>query len=226
MGIKRQNMDKRDFDKEAARWDEDPGRVRLANDIADALIEEIKPASDMDVLDFGCGTGLVTLRLAPLVRSVTGMDSSRGMLDVLKAKIAKYGVRNVQALQVDAGPGKVPASRYDLITSSMTLHHVQDVGPLLERLFALLAPGGVLCIADLDLDDGRFHSDNTGVFHFGFDRDRLQAAFLKAGFEGIRTRTAAEVVKPAGEGETRTFTVFLMIGSKNTDRKGAKREKS
>lgn len=225
-GIKRQNMDKRDFDKEAARWDEDPGRVKLANDIADALIEEIRPSPGMDVLDFGCGTGLVTLRLAPLVRSVTGMDSSGGMLDVLGAKIAKYGVRNVQTLHLDPAPAGVPDGCYDLIVSSMTLHHVQEIDPLLDRFFDLLAPGGLLCVADLDLDEGRFHSDNTGVFHFGFDRDMLHATFLKVGFEGIRTRTAPEVVKPAKEGKTRIFTVFLMVGSKNTDRKGAKGEKS
>jgi hypothetical protein len=81
-----------------------------------------------------------------------------------------------------------------------------------------VAPGGCLCLADLDLDDGQFHSDNKGVFHFGFDRELLRQAFLAVGLEEIRTRTAAQVVKPTQTGESRVFTVFLMVGCKSGDK--------
>ena len=43
----------RDFDSEAASWDKELARVKLATDIANALTEEISMTSDMDVLDFG-----------------------------------------------------------------------------------------------------------------------------------------------------------------------------
>ncbi|MBS1128952.1 MAG: Methyltransferase type 11, partial [Nitrospirae bacterium] len=69
--------ERKDFDKEAAQWDANPGRVKLAQDVADAMIREVSPAKGQDALDFGCGTGLVTLKLQPLVRSITGVDSSR-----------------------------------------------------------------------------------------------------------------------------------------------------
>jgi ubiquinone/menaquinone biosynthesis C-methylase UbiE len=206
--------EKRDFDKEAATWDEDPGRVKVTNDIADVLLEEIRPTPDMDALDFGCGTGLVTLRLSPLVRSVTGVDSSTGMLDILKAKIENRKILNVRTRHLDLDQGDVLDGCYHLVVSSMTLHHVKEIGPLLERLYKIVAPGGCLCIADLDLDEGQFHSDNTGVFHFGFDREILHQAFTAAGLIDVRTRTATEVVKPARNGELRAFTVFLMTGCK------------
>lgn len=48
---------KKDFDKEADAWDENPARVKLANDVADAIITQARPNRGMDVLDFGCGTG-------------------------------------------------------------------------------------------------------------------------------------------------------------------------
>jgi ubiquinone/menaquinone biosynthesis C-methylase UbiE len=208
---------KRDFDKEAATWDEDPGRVKVANDIADTLLEEMKLTPEMDVLDFGCGTGLVTLRLSPLVRSVTGVDSSMGMLDILKAKMEKRHMHNVQTRYLDLERGDAPEGYYDLVVSSMTLHHVKEIGPLLERLYKIVAPGGCLCIADLDLDEGQFHSDNTGVFHFGFDREILHHAFAEAGLVDVRARTAAQVLKPARDGALRTFTVFLMIGCKRKE---------
>ncbi len=58
--------EKRDFDKEAARWDS-TGRIRLAEDIMVALTGQLPLDRSMHVLDFGCGTGLLALRLAPLV---------------------------------------------------------------------------------------------------------------------------------------------------------------
>lgn len=67
--------EKRDFDKAAATWDEDPRRVKLAEDVAAAILREAVLSKDMDALDFGCGIGLVTLKLQPYVRSITGADS-------------------------------------------------------------------------------------------------------------------------------------------------------
>ena len=101
------NSDKRDFDKEAAAWDENPGRVRMTNAIADAIAEEIKLKADMDVLDFGCGTGLITVRLSPLVHSVTAVDGSQGMLDVLQAKIRSRNLTNVETRRLDFEKGEV-----------------------------------------------------------------------------------------------------------------------
>ena len=85
----------RDFDHEAAGWDEHPTRVQLAQDVASAIARAVPLGPTMDVLDFGCGTGIVTLQLAPSVGFVTGVDSSQGMLEVLNAKIDHQGHTNV-----------------------------------------------------------------------------------------------------------------------------------
>ena len=207
--------ERRDFDREAAAWDENPARVKLANEVADAILQQIVLTADMDVLDFGCGTGLLTLRLQPLARSVTGADSSQRMLDVLKAKAAKQHIANMRTQYLDFEKGDVPAGDYDLIASSMTLHHVQEIRPLFDQFHKLTRLGGYLCIADLDSENGRFHDDNTGVFHFGFDREALRKVFVEAGFGNVRDMTAAEVVKPTLTGEIRRFPVFLMTGRKD-----------
>jgi predicted TPR repeat methyltransferase len=70
------NSKERDFDKEAASWDQGPGRIKLANDVAKAIKDDIRITPDMGALDFGCGTGLLTLQMQPLVRTITGVDSS------------------------------------------------------------------------------------------------------------------------------------------------------
>ena len=114
----------RNFDNEAAQWDLNPGRVKLANDVADVIIEIVKPAKNIDVLDFGCGTGLVTLRLQSYVRCITGVDSSKGMLSVLEDKVTQQGLANVYTQFVDFEKGGSVTGVFDLIVSSMTVHHV------------------------------------------------------------------------------------------------------
>jgi ubiquinone/menaquinone biosynthesis C-methylase UbiE len=212
------NTEKRDFDKDAASWDEQPARVKLAKDIANAISKQIILMPDMDVMDFGCGTGLLTIQLQPLVRSITGADSSQGMLDIFNMKIAKLKLNEVGAVLIDLDKGDTLAGNYDLVVSSMTLHHINKIEPLFNQFYNITAPAGYLCIADLDLDDGQFHGDNTGVFHFGFDRATLRNIFTEAGFDNVRDITAAEVVKPTINGEIGQFTVFLMTGQKRSDK--------
>jgi 2-polyprenyl-3-methyl-5-hydroxy-6-metoxy-1,4-benzoquinol methylase len=208
------NGEKLDFDKSAASWDEVPGRVKLASDIAAAIRDETVLTRDMDVLDFGCGTGLLTLPFASLVHSITGADSSQGMLDVLRAKSEKQHVTNVRTQYLDLDQGHALEGQYHLVYSTMTFHHIKEITPLLAQFSAVLLPDGYLCIADLDPDDGKFHADNTGVFHFGFDRAKLRLDLLEAGFDDVRDRTAATMVKPQPQGGEREFTVFLITARK------------
>jgi len=206
--------EKRDFDSAAAAWDENPNRVKLAKEVASAIRQQIAITTEMDMADFGCGTGLLSFLLQPMVRSLTGIDSSPGMLEVFRNKIDRLQLTNVRTQLVDLDKGDTLTGRFDLVVSNMTLHHIRKVSPLLDQLYAVLAPGGTLCITDLDLEGGLFHDDNTGVFHFGFDRQELRNAFTASGFVDIRDTTATDIVKPLKSGDSRAFTVFLMTGSK------------
>lgn len=202
------------FDNRAAAWDDKPRRAKLAADVARAICDTVKITPGMDILDFGCGTGLLTLQFPPLARSVTGIDSSKGMLAVLEEKIREQGLKNVTARCIDVEKGELPDGTYDLIVSSMTFHHIRDVQPVLAILSSLLKPAGTLAIADLDSDNGKFHDTPEGVSHNGFDRCIMKKHFERAGFVRIRNRTAAIVQKESASGELRAFTVFLMTGMK------------
>ncbi len=210
------NAEKKDFDKEAGVWDEKPRRTKLAHDIASTLTKEIDLTPEMDIMDFGCGTGLLTLHLHQQVHSVTGVDSSQGMLDQLQTKIREQNLTNITTRHLDLDKGDVLTGTYHLVVSSMTFHHVQHIRPLLDQFYAVTAPSGIVCVADLDSDDGQFHSDNKGVFHFGFDREKMRRAFLESGFTDVRCTTAAKVERRAAGGDMQSFTVFLMIGRKGS----------
>ena len=201
----------RDFNKEARLWDEKPQRLKLVEDVASAIASAVTITRDMDVLDFGCGTGLLTLRLQPLARSVTGADSSQGMLTMLEKKIEQLQLTHVSAQVCDFEKNILPQGPFHLITSNMTLHHIDDTGLLIENLGKLLHSGGHICLADLDYEGGHFHDDNTGVFHFGFERGLIRSQLAEAGFVNIRDSTAAVVKKPQTEGGERAFPVFLFV---------------
>ncbi|HEX3000968.1 MAG TPA: class I SAM-dependent methyltransferase [Methanoregula sp.] len=206
--------EKRNFDAAAATWDENPGRVKVAHDIARAIRDTVKLTPEMDVLDFGCGTGLLMLQIQPFVRSITGVDSSPGMLEILEAKIKTQRLTNVKTRLIDLDQGDTLDGSYDLVISSMTFHHLIEVQPVLDHIAGILKPSGCLAVADLDSDDGKFHDSNEGVFHPGFDRCTMKKHFEAAGFVSVRNRTAAIIHKPALSGEPRTFTAFLMTGRK------------
>ncbi|MDQ5985951.1 MAG: 2-methoxy-6-polyprenyl-1,4-benzoquinol methylase, mitochondrial [Syntrophus sp. SKADARSKE-3] len=205
---------KRDFDKEAQTWDQKTARIKLAADVASAMMNAIPLTAEMDVLDYGCGTGLLTLALQPHVRTITGADTSIGMLDVFKGKIEAQGLTNVTIQYLDADQGIGLTGSYHLITSSMTLHHVEDPPTIIRKLYEHLYPGGYLCIADLDPDDGKFHSQSEGVFHEGFSRSAMGRWFAQAGFDRITETTAATVTKDIPEEGIHSFSIFLVTGKR------------
>jgi len=207
---------KRDFDKVAVSWDDEPRRVKLAGDLAESIMGEVKLTRDVDLLDFGCGTGLISLHLQPHVRSLWGADTSAGMLEVFHGKLKERGITNVSTLLLDPAIETRIAGSFHLVVSGMTMHHIADVGSLFNEFYRILLPGGEACIADLDSEDGSFHSDKTGVMHFGFDRSQIASMLASAGFIDIRDVTAARVIKEDEMGNKREYPVFLMIARKET----------
>jgi ubiquinone/menaquinone biosynthesis C-methylase UbiE len=134
------------------------------------------------------------------------------MLDILNEKIRRTGCHTVKTQVLNLEESVGIEGRYDLVVSSMTFHHIRDIPALLGRIAAIMKPGGVLCIADLDKEGGKFHEDPAGVFHNGFDRAVFRRQFESAGFGMVRNRTAAIIRKPDRSGNLRCFTVFLMSG--------------
>lgn len=206
-------MKARDFDKEAKSWDDKPERVKMAQDVFAAMNRQINFSQDMNILDFGCGTGLLTLAVAPLVCEITGADSSREMIKVLVEKAAEQNKNNVNAVSWDAKYLDDLPGQYHGIISSMVFHHVENIKGLLGVFYKHIMPGGFVALADLDLDDGEFHQDKTGVFHNGFSREGLSDELAFAGFIPMSVITAAYIDKPSQE-KTRRFSIFLITAKK------------
>jgi ubiquinone/menaquinone biosynthesis C-methylase UbiE len=197
-----------DFDARAATWDDDPTKVARARAIADAIEREVPLDNSMVALEYGAGTGLLGFMLRHRFADLTLADVSDGMLEVAARKIAAAGDPHVRAINLDLMSGQ-PDRRFDIAFSAMTLHHIPDTQSILRRFHAVLRRPGVLCIADLDTEDGAFHGAGFDG-HLGFDRDRLGKQALAAGFDSVRFTTAYETTKSVGEKE-RTFPIFLLV---------------
>jgi cyclopropane fatty-acyl-phospholipid synthase-like methyltransferase len=205
---------KRDFDKDAQSWDENPVRRQLGEAVGNAIATALSLKNSDTVLDYGAGTGLVSLALCQRVSRVLAADSSRGMLDVLAGKLAAAGIANIQPVFLDLEDPATTPPAVDAIVSSMTLHHVRDVPRLARIFFSMIGSGGCIAMADLSTEAGDFHPDNTGVHHFGFAADWLRATFAAAGFADVRTTVAHTIRKQVTSGETKDFPILLLTAVK------------
>jgi len=201
-------LDATHFDSKARQWDDNPVFRERGLKIAEAVRAAVPLRRDMHALDYGCGTGLLSFPLRDELGAIVMADSSSGMLDVVREKIAAQAATNMTAVKLDLLADPVPSDRFDLIVTAMTLHHVPDTDRILRIFHDLLTPGGHLCIADLDQEDGSFHGPEVDVHH-GFDRADLSRRTAQAGFADVRFQTVFSIAKEHESG-ARDYPVFLM----------------
>lgn len=201
------------FDERAKDWDSDPDKVARAHAVADMIRKTVPLSNEMKAFEYGCGTGLLSFSLQSDLGQITLADTSVGMLEVLKEKIRNANVTNMHPILLDLTSDAAPEERYDLTYSLLTMHHIHDVRDMLVRFRDLLAPQGYLLVADLDREDGSFHTDGTTDVHLGFDRAELQKMVEDTGFGNVKFSTAYEIKKQIGN-EEKNFPVFLMTAQK------------
>ncbi len=199
------------FDSAAATWDDDPGHEKRQVAVAQAIEEALDLNPRMSALDVGGGTGRLSILLANRVGSAVVTDPSAGMIQIARQRIEQAALGDrLRAVRADLITDRLGGS-YNVVWSSMALHHVPDLDGLLRSVAGLLVDGGQLAIADLDEDpDGAFHANNADFDgHHGFDRERLTEQLVRAGFANVRFIDATTILK--GD---REFGVFLCTATK------------
>jgi cyclopropane fatty-acyl-phospholipid synthase-like methyltransferase len=195
------------FEHKADIFDSDDNRVSNVENIANAVIKKVSLDRQMHLMDFGSGTGLLLERIAPFVRKITAIDISKSMNDQLERKRVSLSCE-INILAIDLESTDI-TDKFDGIISSMTMHHVKDIAAMFVKFYSLLNDGGIIAISDLDTEDGSFHTEDTGVYHFGFDRDAIALAAKQACFREVKVVDASVVHKSQGE-----FAVFLLTAKK------------
>jgi 2-polyprenyl-3-methyl-5-hydroxy-6-metoxy-1,4-benzoquinol methylase len=203
-------LNKERFNALAEKWDSKPARVEGAMIFVDRILEHInKDIKSFDILDYGCGSGLVSFGFADKVNSILGLDNSESMVEVYNNKAQMINLDNVQSKLHDINKEELPSEKFDLVATNMTMHHIKDIKMFVEKLSSSLRKDGHLFIADLFSEDGKFHSDNTGVEHFGFDTGHLISIFEEAGLKNISCEVLNNIEKPHN-----SYEVFIIKGMK------------
>ncbi|MCS5420249.1 MULTISPECIES: class I SAM-dependent DNA methyltransferase [Psychrilyobacter] len=192
------------FNERAKDWDTE-SKIERGKAIARAIKNNIKLNKNMNILDFGCGTGLLIFPLIEEVGAVHGIDLSPNMLDILKEKGRDY-----KNLTTEPKGIFEITSTFDLIMSSMVMHHIEDITNLAKKLYDSLNPNGMIAIADLMEEDGSFHDSMDGIYSLGFSNEFLEKIFKGAGFKEVKVIENIFII----EKNNKKYPLFLVIGTK------------
>lgn len=197
------------FKEKAQDWDVNDMVRQLSSAIGSTILERVRFGGEMDVMDFGAGTGLISGQVAARSGTLTAVDISGAMLEKLAAKPELQGKVTTICQDITRQPLD---KKFDVIVSAMAMHHVEDTDQLIKTFASHLSPGGRVALADLDSEDGGFHPEGTeGVYHQGFDRAALAGLLEKHGFGDIEFVTAHTVNK-----EDKSYPVFLVTANFGT----------
>jgi len=176
-------MENNVFEQMAKRYDTEE-RIELAKVIVKEVRSELRNSKSKSLIDYGSGTGLVSLELSDLVDSILLVDSSEQMLEVAKAKISHKGIANSKVLYSDFTQ-ESPELKADIVLMSLVLLHIPDTKNILQGLFNILNNGGKLIIIDFDKND----KINHPKVHNGFSHEELKKRLSDVGFKSIDMKT-------------------------------------
>jgi ubiquinone/menaquinone biosynthesis C-methylase UbiE len=164
------------FSEIAKDWDT-PQTLERNKIFSDALTKYVPNKTDLELLDFGCGTGLLSESFALRADKLLGIDTTKEMLEIFDKRFKN--LENTQSLCVnlEETPESLGDRFFDVIYTAMAFHHLKRPQRTLELFKKHLKNGGKVAVIDLDQEDGSFHPDNKamGVHHYGFGRIELQS---------------------------------------------------
>jgi len=186
----------------ATHWDDNADAHAYADMAFESLRSKVVPlTSELSlarVLDFGCGTGLLTEKLAPLCREVVALDSSVEMIKQLEVKVAEGNWANVTPLvsTIDHQALVEHSStirNFDLVVASSICSFLPDFDTTLKNVVEAMSPGAIFVQWDWALD----MPDET--IKAAYAAAGLRCRSIENEFEMVSEEGALEVVMAIGQ---------------------------
>jgi ubiquinone/menaquinone biosynthesis C-methylase UbiE len=149
------------------------------------VLDALDVKAGQSVADIGAGTGYFTMRLAklPAAPTVYAVDIEPSMVQYLKARAAKEGLRKVMAVQANAESPNLPAP-VDLVLIVDTYHHIGSRLEYFRRLRASIKPGGRLAVIDFRKD-----APTGPPPEFRFTEEQITSELAQAGYQLATSHT-------------------------------------
>jgi 2-polyprenyl-6-hydroxyphenyl methylase / 3-demethylubiquinone-9 3-methyltransferase len=141
------------FDAVAARWWDPEGEMRPLHDLNPvrlAYVERVGSLRNREVLDVGCGGGLLSEAMARRGARVTGLDLAADVLEVARAHARDSGIEIRYQLESAEDHARLHAGHYDMVTCMEMLEHVPDPPAIVMALAALVKPAGAVFLSTIN----------------------------------------------------------------------------
>ena len=199
------------FGDNAKNWDEIRSLHISEEQVEEALVELVGTGEFDNFADIGTGTGRILELLAPLCGHATGVDTSREMLAIARARLQDSGLKNAQVRHGDMFSLPFETESVDLLTIHQVLHFLGDPGGALEESGRVLKPGGRMVIVDFAPHDLEFLREEQAHRRLGISDDDVKRWGQRAGMAVEQhVSLAAPDAAPAAKG----LTVSLWLCSK------------
>ncbi|KAM0753975.1 S-adenosyl-L-methionine-dependent methyltransferase [Meredithblackwellia eburnea MCA 4105] len=136
----------------------------LNNFLAESVADSVLEIADFDenattLLDFACGSGLVSQRLAPHCKRIVGVDLSQAMVDHFNQLVADHGIEKeemvaIQRDELKDDENELDGELFDVVLCAQAYHHIPDVDAVTLALSRRVKPQGKLIVIDLDSTSG------------------------------------------------------------------------
>lgn len=139
---------------QAATWLERPEREEEENPTK--MIQLLKLKEGEVVADIGAGSGYYTFRMAKLVGAkgkILAVDIQKEMLDIIRARMKKDGIDNVEPVMGDEADPKLKDASVDTILLVDVYHEFAQPYEMTEKMIKALKPGGRIVFVEFRLED-------------------------------------------------------------------------
>ncbi|MBL0225320.1 MAG: metalloregulator ArsR/SmtB family transcription factor [Geobacteraceae bacterium] len=168
------------FDRHARQWDELARTLLPVPEYRRRLLELVPEG--VAVLEVGIGTGGLLNELAARAGQVIGVDHSPAMLEEARRRTTAEGIAGIDLRLGEMTHLPLPDASVYCVVANMVLHHAADPPAVLAEIRRVLAPGGLLLLADLARHEREVAREQLADQWLGFETAELNGWLEYAGF--------------------------------------------